>query len=105
MCVPTPKFSELLVQLTHRLPECRQMKWLISPTPLAGEIVVLKPLAREHLEELFEAARPPEIWQWWPFNPAVDIERFAQWLTEALTAAETGTALHFVASRPTLARG
>ncbi len=104
MCVPTPKFSELLAQLTHRLPECRQMKWPISPTPLAGEIVVLKPLAREHLEELFEAARPPEIWQWWPFNPAVDKERFAQWLTEALTAAETGTALHFVTLDATTGR-
>ncbi len=72
------------------------MKWPIFPTALPGEIVVLKPLAREHLEELFEAARPAEIWQWWPFNPAVDEERFEQWLTDALAAAETGTALHFV---------
>ncbi len=31
---------------------------------LEGSIVVLEPLAEEHADGLWEAARPPEIWTW-----------------------------------------
>ena len=31
---------------------------------LEGSIVVLEPLAEEHVEELWAAAQAPEIWAW-----------------------------------------
>ncbi len=71
------------------------MQWPIAPPTLAGQIVVLEPLGPEHLAELFQAARPPEIWQWWPFNPAADPQRFEQWLGDAVQAATVGSRLHF----------
>jgi len=71
------------------------VQWPIPPPTLAGQIVVLEPLGLEHLAALFEAARPPEIWQWWPFNPATDPHRFEQWLKNAVQATTVGARLQF----------
>jgi RimJ/RimL family protein N-acetyltransferase len=62
---------------------------------LEGELVVLEPLRRDHLDSLYEAARPPEIWEFWPFNPAIDRRRFEQWLDDVLRAAASGTEARF----------
>ena len=62
---------------------------------LDGELVALEPLRRDHLDALFEAARPPEIWEFWPFNPASDRRRFQEWLDEVLRAVDTGTEARF----------
>jgi hypothetical protein len=37
---------------------------------LEGQLSVLEPLRHDHLDGLFDAARPHEIWGFWPFNPA-----------------------------------
>jgi N-acetyltransferase len=62
---------------------------------LEGELVVLEPLRRDHLGALFEAARPPEIWEFWPFNPATDRRRFEEWLDDALGAVASGSEARF----------
>ncbi|MDQ6776196.1 MAG: hypothetical protein M3071_08270 [Actinomycetota bacterium] len=38
--------------------------------------MVLEPLSAEHIDGLFEAGQPPEIWEWWPFTPATDWTTF-----------------------------
>jgi RimJ/RimL family protein N-acetyltransferase len=62
---------------------------------LEGELVVLEPLRRDHLDALFDAARPAEIWEFWPFNPASARHRFEEWLDDALRAAAGGTEARF----------
>jgi RimJ/RimL family protein N-acetyltransferase len=59
--------------------------------------VVLEPLAEAHERELFAVAQPPEIWQWWPFNPAVDRETFHRWLRDALDEVAAGRQARFTA--------
>src|SRR5271156_5610404 len=63
---------------------------------LAGQLVVLEPLRSDHLDGLFEAARPLGIWEFWPFNPAIDRRRFEEWLAHVLRAAASGTQARFV---------
>jgi N-acetyltransferase len=63
---------------------------------LEGQLVVLEPLRRDHLNGLFEAARPLEIWEFWPFNPASDRRRFEEWLADVLRAVASGTQARFV---------
>jgi RimJ/RimL family protein N-acetyltransferase len=63
---------------------------------LEGELVVLEPLHRGHLDALFEAAQPLEIWEFWPFNPASDRRRFEEWLDDVLRAVASGTEARFV---------
>ncbi len=62
---------------------------------LVGELVVLEPLAPKHRDGLFLAARPAEIWTWWPVNPGRDQASFADWFDGALRAAEQGDRAHF----------
>jgi RimJ/RimL family protein N-acetyltransferase len=62
---------------------------------LGGRLVVLEPLVPDHADALFDAARPAEIWDWWPFNPAVDRESFAAWFDGALAAVAAGTEVRF----------
>jgi N-acetyltransferase len=70
--------------------------WDDLPPRLEGELVVLEPLRRDHLDALFEAARPLEIWEFWPFNPASDRRRFEEWLDDVLRAVASSTQARFV---------
>jgi RimJ/RimL family protein N-acetyltransferase len=57
---------------------------------LEGEIVVLEPLGEEHVEELWEAAQAPEIWEWLAH---IGSERayFDRWLEMSLESAQAGS--------------
>jgi len=68
--------------------------WDLSPR-LVGRLVVLEPLSPAHLEALLEAGRPPEIWEWLPFNPAADLETFQRWFSQVLYAMAEGREAHF----------
>lgn len=70
--------------------------WDGLSTRLQGQVVVLEPLSARHADGLFEAASRPEIWEWWPFDPATDRERFDSWLDEVLTAVADGREARFV---------
>jgi RimJ/RimL family protein N-acetyltransferase len=67
--------------------------WNLAPR-LAGETVVLEPLAEEHFDALLEAARPPEIWTWWSVDMAGEAP-FRRWFDAALRARSEGTRAHF----------
>ena len=58
-------------------------------TRMEGSIVVLEPLAEAHADELWEAARAPEIWSWLA-NVGESRERFDTWMEMALEAAASG---------------
>jgi N-acetyltransferase len=58
-------------------------------TRLQGSIVVLEPLAEEHAEGLWGAARPAEIWTWLA-HIGESREYFDRWLRLSLEAASRG---------------
>ena len=70
--------------------------WENLSSRLVGELVVLEPFSLEYADGLFEAARPPEIWDWWPFNPATDRATFDRWCADVLDAMAEGREARFV---------
>jgi RimJ/RimL family protein N-acetyltransferase len=61
---------------------------------LEGEIVRLEPLAPRHAAGLWEAARDPVIWRWFPFCIS-SLEETERMIAFAGAAAEHGSALSF----------
>jgi len=55
---------------------------------LEGSIVVLEPLGKEHVEELWAAAQAPEIWTWLAHLDRR--ETFDKWIELSFEAAQTG---------------
>ncbi|HEX8689271.1 MAG TPA: GNAT family N-acetyltransferase [Solirubrobacterales bacterium] len=58
-------------------------------TRLEGSLVVLEPLAEDHADELWEAARPAETWTWLA-HIGESREYFDRWLRMSLEAARRG---------------
>lgn len=58
-------------------------------TRLAGRIVVLEPLAEEHRDGLWEAARDPEVWRWMIVDGS-DRNLFDAWVSTALARSAAG---------------
>jgi RimJ/RimL family protein N-acetyltransferase len=69
--------------------------WENLSVRMAGRLVVLEPLGPAHADGLFPVAGPDEIWDWWPFHPATDRDRFDAWLTDALRAVDAGREARF----------
>jgi N-acetyltransferase len=65
-----------------------------------GRVVSVEPLSLAHEAALYEAGRPEEIWEWWPFNPARDREGFHAWMVEALGAVQAGREMRFAILDP-----
>jgi RimJ/RimL family protein N-acetyltransferase len=61
---------------------------------LEGSIVVLEPFGEEHIEELWEAARPAEIWTW--LANLNERETFERWIELTREAARSGSEGTFV---------
>lgn len=68
--------------------------WDLQPT-LEGTLVRLEPLAHRHRDGLLAAARPPEIWEHWSFNPGASEHAFDAWLDGAIAGATAGGDAHF----------
>lgn len=68
--------------------------WNLRQT-LSGDLVRLEPLDAGHFDRLYRAARHPEIWPWWPFDPARTEDDFHAWFADALAAREEDRAYHF----------
>ena len=64
-------------------------------TTLEGQIVRLEPLAAEHHDGLRVAAAPPEIWDYWSFNPGASDAAFDEWFNGAVAAPTGGGDVHF----------
>lgn len=60
-------------------------------TRLEGSIVVLEPLRGAHADELWEAARPAEIWEWLA-HVGSSRDYFDRWMEFSLAEAEAGKA-------------
>jgi len=68
-------------------------RWAELTGRMAGELVVVEPLAAEHEAGLLTAGRDPEVWPYltsFPFA-AETPERFHRWMQEALSASASGT--------------
>ena len=66
---------------------------------LEGGIVRLEPLAQEHLDGLWEAARDPRIWLWLPvLQPSTPAE-MSDWLDDARERAAAGLEIPFATVR------
>jgi RimJ/RimL family protein N-acetyltransferase len=70
--------------------------WENLTSRLEGRLVVLEPFSPERFDELFEAGQPPEIWEWWRFNPATDRTNFRRWASGVLERMADGQEAHFV---------
>jgi N-acetyltransferase len=68
--------------------------WNLTPT-LVGDVVRLEPLAPEHHDGLRAVCAAPEIWAYWPVNPAAGDEAFDRWFSGCLEARERGESSHF----------
>ena len=62
---------------------------------LAGRLVVVEPLAREHEEGLRAAAGDPEVWRWLPVNASASREAFHSWIEDALARGAAGLDVPF----------
>ncbi|MBA3434448.1 MAG: GNAT family N-acetyltransferase, partial [Actinobacteria bacterium] len=63
---------------------------------LAGRIVRLEPLSREHEDGLWEASRDPRTWRWLSVVQPTSREKWRTHVEAALTAAAAGTELPLV---------
>ena len=52
----------------------------------------LEPLGPQHRDALLGRSRPPEIWEYWSFNPGASDEAFDAWFEQCLSEAERRTA-------------
>lgn len=68
--------------------------WL-NTTTLAGEIVELRPLKREHAQALVDAASDGELWQLW-FTQVPSKDNIKVYINKALEQQDEGMALPFV---------
>jgi RimJ/RimL family protein N-acetyltransferase len=59
--------------------------WENAATRLAGELVVLEPLARKHEAGLYAASADPAIWRWMPVEQPPTADAFHAWLEQALS--------------------
>jgi RimJ/RimL family protein N-acetyltransferase len=67
--------------------------WGEIPAPLVGRIVVVEPLAEEHEEALYAAARFREIFAWMNADPAIDRETFQRWVRDAIAGPDVAFAV------------
>lgn len=72
----------------------------LSPVDLVGRHTHLVPLAREHVDALWEAGRHPSLWSWMP-SPVDSREDMQAYVEEALAAAASGAALPFATTLAT----
>ncbi len=75
----------------------------IEPVVLRGRSVAIEPLSRAHAEDLREAARSPEIWEWTLRKIDSDAS-FEAWLSWSLDEAASGRAVVFAIRDATTGR-
>ena len=70
-----------------------------KPVTLEGKYVRLEPYHREHLAELWEVARDPEVWKYLLAPLPKDIDEFARHMNEGLEGQITGEQVVFLTRR------
>lgn len=69
--------------------------WIPHPTVLTGKAVELRPLEKEHFDELLELSKDKDLWEFYPWNYA-DTQTFVTSYEETLKERETGKAYPFI---------
>jgi RimJ/RimL family protein N-acetyltransferase len=67
----------------------------VKPVTLAGNVVRLEPLGKQHASDLYQAGQDQAIWTYMPVNPSQSPEAFSAWIEAALTARAEGHQLPF----------
>jgi RimJ/RimL family protein N-acetyltransferase len=68
---------------------------IVKPVTLAGKVVRLEPLGKEHASDLYKASQDPDIWTYMPVDPSRSPEVFSAWIEAALAAQAEGQQLPF----------
>lgn len=63
---------------------------------LAGERVILAPLAPEHEDALYEVSRDAELFTWWPWDLSTSRDAVREYVELCLKAARDGERQHYV---------
>ncbi len=64
------------------------MKW-IKESPIEGELVILEPIAPEHIEGLTEAVKDGQLWKLWYANVPTP-NQMHEYVKEAVESSESG---------------
>ena len=71
------------------------MPMIAKPVTLAGNVVRLEPLGKEHASDLYQAGQDQDIWTYMPVNPSRAPAVFSAWIEAALAAQAEGQQLPF----------
>lgn len=71
----------------------------ISAVTLEGNFVRLEPPAEKYIDDLVEAAKPNEIWEYIATAPGQSREEMLAWLNEAIAETRNGTRIWFIIIR------
>jgi RimJ/RimL family protein N-acetyltransferase len=71
------------------------MPMIVKPVSLAGKVVRLEPLGKEHGSDLYQASQDPDIWTYMPVDPSRSPEVFSAWIEAALADQAEGQQLPF----------
>jgi N-acetyltransferase len=70
----------------------------LGPITLTGTHIRLEPMRPAHADQLLEAGRAPEIWEWMPTRP-ITAESMDAWLAKAIQAESQGREYPFTVVR------
>ena len=62
---------------------------------LANEIVTLRPMSMNDVQNFYEAGKHNEIWRWAPPHQCVSVETASQWVSHSLKQVEKGEQVMF----------
>lgn len=71
----------------------------ISAITLEGNFVRLEPPAEKYIDDLVEAAKPNEIWEYIATAPGQSREEMQAWMNEAIEETRNGTRIWFIIIR------
>lgn len=71
----------------------------ITPLTLEGKHVRLVPPDLKYVDDLVEAAKPNEIWEFIATAPGQSREEMSAWMREAITETQTGSRIWFIVIR------
>lgn len=84
-----------MIQLTND----PMSQMVVGPTTLEGEHVKLVPPDLKYVDDLVEAAKPNEIWEFIATAPGQSHEEMLAWIREAIDETKNGTRIWFIVIR------
>lgn len=66
-----------------------------QPVTLSGNLVILKPLCVDHVQDLFEAGLHENIWRYMPVPMPNTVDKAKNWIDDALKDQQSGVQIPF----------